>query len=314
MEQKENVVFGSKSHWFNPFLVLVLLLLIAPWTEAKGHNATDPIPSPEGTLPHDADIAPAGPILETAPVASAETHSNAGIATMQIGRYEPIGEIVMPPNGGTYTTGVEEKDGYAYLLTRDGYLHTYDVSDVLTGTAFITYDSPVLTQTLSNGNGLLRNGDYLYAYGFSGLTVLNIQNPVSPTVITSTNDLAIFNLSLHNNYLIAPGYEGVGAYSVSDPSSPILQSIYPAADKWFFSAAVYSNTLYAAEFEMLPGATYTHTLRVLDFSDPTDISLVRLIDRSSTAFHLRAIGNALVECHTASVWLSNLDTPTDPVF
>jgi len=51
--------------------------------------------------------------------------------------YEPTGEIVVPATD-KWVRAVEEKDGYAYILTRDGYLYTYDVSDLLTQQSFTT--------------------------------------------------------------------------------------------------------------------------------------------------------------------------------
>jgi hypothetical protein len=51
--------------------------------------------------------------------------------------YEPAGEIVAPATN-KWISAMEEKDGYAYTLTRKGYLYPYNVSDLLTQHAFTT--------------------------------------------------------------------------------------------------------------------------------------------------------------------------------
>lgn len=51
--------------------------------------------------------------------------------------YEPTSEIVVPATG-KWVRAVEEKDGYAHILARGGYLYTYDVSDLSTQQSFTT--------------------------------------------------------------------------------------------------------------------------------------------------------------------------------
>lgn len=228
--------------------------------------------------------------------------------------YQPVGEITLLSEDIYDVRGIEEKDGYAYVLTREGYFYTYNVSDLATRSPLATYATPASTLKLANGNGLLRNGDYLYAFGYSGLTILSIQDPASPNIIASKNDLTIYNLVHHNDYLIAPGYQRVAIYSIADPTDPTLLSTYNAADRYFFSAAVYNDTLYTSEFEMFPGSTYSYGFRVFDFSDPSDPVLVRFISRGSAAYHLRILNDTLIECDTSFVGTWDLQTPTNPVF
>lgn len=237
--------------------------------------------------------------------------------------YEPIGEIIVPA-ADKFVRAVEEKDGYAYVLTRDCYLYTYDISDLSTQQSFMTYDTPTHTQTVSNGNGLLRNGDYIYAFGYAGLEIIDVQNPSTPASLGSRNDLTIYNLIQHNNYLVATGREKAAVYSVDDPSNPtLLSDLYIGQEERVWSAAVYSSTLYTYEFTSNwdpENLTYTDTLSIIDFSQPTELSLVEAISRgvhergSSAAYHLRVVGNQLIECATSHVGLWNLDTPISPVF
>jgi hypothetical protein len=241
-------------------------------------------------------------------------------ATFSTGLYQPIGEVVVPVGEQFITRGAEEKDGYAYLLTRTdspgalpGYLLTYDVSDLPVRTAFTTYNSPVSSRSVLNGNGLLRNGNYLYAYGYNGLVVLDIHNPANPLPVSTRYDLAIFNLVISSNYLVAPGYGGIAVYSIVDPSNPRLLSIYRDPGRYFYSAAVYANVLYTYEFELNNYSTYW--LRILDLSNPSGLSSIHVISRNTLGYQLRLVGNKLIECgdpYTIGLW--SLDVPANPVF
>jgi len=262
----------------------------------------------------DQNIASAGHILETPPSNWSPGFDEGYYSNIdQFGSYQPIGEVVLPNNDYFVTRAAEEKNGYIYLLTRDGYLYTYDVSELPSVPSFKTYNTPLSSLQLGNGNGLLRNGDYLYAYGYGGLKVINIQNPASPTVVYSRYDITIYNIFRYNNYLIAPGHNGIAVYSISNPVSPSLVSIYYIGNKYFFSAAVYSNTLYTYEFEYdNPGSW---GLRVFNFSNPSNLTEIRFISRNSLGYHLRVVGNKLIECGDNSyVGLWSLDTPSNPEF
>jgi hypothetical protein len=286
----------NQSNFFNQLGALILIFLSSPWIVAHGQDTAvlvTPvhIVSLESSSQSSNNIAPPGFIDKPESTENAAIQSTAA-ATVQGGLYQPIGEIVRPANDLYSTRSVGEKNGYVYLLTRDNYLYTYNVSDLLTRTSFATYNSPISTLQLPNGTGLLRSGDYLYVYGYSGLTVVSIQNAASPTVIRSRNDLVINNLVRYDNYLIAPGEGGLAVYSVSTPSSPSLLSTYRPANKWFYAAAVYSNILYTSECEIISGICSNDNLRVLDFSNPYSLSSIRSISAYST-LHLRVIWTRL---------------------
>lgn len=257
--------------------------------------------------------------FEFAPIAEGQAWGIFGGITFRIvppewQPYEPIGEIVVPA-ADKYVRAVEEKDGYAYVLTRDGYLYTYDVSGLSTQQFFTTYDTPIHTQTLSNGNGLLRNGNYIYAFGYNGLEIIDVQNPSTPSPIGSRDDLTIYNLIQHDNYLVATGLEKVAVYSIDAPSSPTwLSDLYIGQGERVWSAAVYSDTLYTYEWTTNWQGVYTDTLSVIDFSDPAHLSALSVMDRDDSAYHLRVVDNQMIECATSHIGLWNLDTPTSPVF
>ena len=232
--------------------------------------------------------------------------------------YQPIAEIVEPTGDCCVTRAVEEKDGYAYLLTRDGILYTYNILDLKQQPSFVTYNTPVYTQTLPYGlgNGLLRYGDYIYAFGYHSLVILDVQNPSMPALIGSRYDPHfIFNMIRHGNYLIASGKDKIVVYTVDDPSNPTyLSELYIGQEQYIFSVAVYSNTLYTSHFLMDFNGTYTFTLSIVDFSNPSSLAILNNEDEDygEAGYHLRVIDNQLVECGDYVVRLWSLTTPTNP--
>jgi hypothetical protein len=236
--------------------------------------------------------------------------------------YEPIAEIVVPTGDDLVTRAVEEKDGYVYLLTRDGILYTYDVDDLPLQQSFVSYRTPVSTRSVSNGTGILRYGDSVYVYGDRGMTVLDVQNPRIPAVVgTSASNRRVYNLSRHDHYLIAVGrvngdvhyMDGKAmVYSIIDPANPVLVSeLSLGTGESGWSAAVYGSTLYIVHFS----ASTSHlVLQVVDFSDPSHLSTIRTLDlQTGSAYHLRIVGSQLVECGSDHISLWDLTRPSSPV-
>jgi hypothetical protein len=229
--------------------------------------------------------------------------------------YEPIARIVVPTGDDFATRAVEEKDGYVYLLTRGGILYTYDISDLPLKQSFVTYNTPVYTQTVSHGKGLLRYGNYIYAFGSAGLGTLDVQDPSLPVLLGSRNDVAIDNMIRYHNYLIATGRRRITVYSIEEPSNPVfLSDLNLGQGQWVWSAAVYGSTLYAYHWIGGPQEGYTNTLSVIDFSDPAGLSVLNTISRDDDAYHLRIVGDQLIESGTSHVGLWDLTAPADPVF
>ncbi len=228
--------------------------------------------------------------------------------------YEPVAELVVPTGDIHATRAVEEKDGYAYLLARDGILYTYNISDLPLQQSFVTYNAPVHTLTLSNGSGLLRHGNYLYAFGNAGLETIDVQDPNAPSLLGSKSDLTIYNMVRYENYLIAAGWQRLAVYSIDEPSNPTLLSDLNMGERqWVWSAAVYGNTLYVCNWTTDGQGNYTNNLSIIDFSNPANLSVLNAISRNDQAYHLRVVGNQLLECTGNQVGLWDLTTPANPV-
>ncbi len=229
--------------------------------------------------------------------------------------YEPVAEVVLPPGDANVPRAVEEKDGYVYLLAREGILYTYDISDLALQQSFGTYNAPIHRQSLSNGSGLLKHGNYLYAFGNNGLETIDLQDPNAPSLLGLRNDLNIYNMVRYEKYLIAAGRERIAVYSIGEPSNPaLLSNLNIGQNRSVWSAAVHGNTLYAYDWTPDGQGGYTNTLSIIDFSNPASLSVLNSMSRDDHAYHLRVVGNQLVECTSSQIGLWDLTTPANPVF
>jgi len=229
--------------------------------------------------------------------------------------YEPVADVVFPTGDVNVPRAVEEKDGYVYLLGREGILYTYDISNLPLQESFVTYDTPVYKQTLVNGDGVLRCGDYLYIFGRNGLETIDVQNPAMPSSLGFRRDLRIYNMVRYEDYLVAAGKRRVVVYSIEEPSNPtLLSDLDMGEDQLVWSAAVYSDTLYVCNWTSDWQGSYTNYLSVIDFSNPASLSVLNTISRDDQAYHLRVVADQLLECTSNQVRLWDLSTPVNPIF
>ncbi len=227
--------------------------------------------------------------------------------------YTPVGSILVP--SGT-VRAVAEKDSFAYVLTREGTLYSYDISDLTTQPAFAVYDAPLSEVSIGTpGFGLLCYSDALYVAAASGLIVFDVSTPGQPTQINVHSGFPFFylyNLSQSQNLLVACGQGNVGLCSVQTPLAPQSLSVVEVpSDRIVFSAAIVGQSLYTSELST--GTTSSFALRVIDISDPANPELIRVIDRPDVAYQLRGSGQSLVEAMSGSVNLWDVSTPNDPL-
>jgi len=228
--------------------------------------------------------------------------------------YEPVAEVMVPAGDVNVPRAVEEKDGYVYLLAREGILYTYDISDLPLQESFATYNTPAHKLTCSSGDGILRYGNYLYAFGRNGIQTIDAQNPAVPSLLSFRGDLRIYNMVRHENYLVAAGREKVAVYSIDEPSNPtLLSDLNMGEGQLVWSAAVYGDLLYVCNWTSDSQGIFTNYLSVIDFSNPASLSVLNTISRDDSAYHLRVVGNQLLECTSNQVALWDLTTPANPV-
>jgi len=231
------------------------------------------------------------------------------LSTQSAFPYADIAELLRPPDipyANSITRGTAAKGNYAYALTREGDLYTFNVSDILSLPSFETYEpigSPLIIG--SKGYGLLDYENYLYAYHYN-ITVINIQNPESPSIVSTVSTLnGVYNMVRSGNYLIACERNYVEVFSLTTPSAPLkIGELFIGTEGW--SAAVYGDHLYVA------GGWYNPMLYVIDFSDPTDLSLLNYTPLEELPYHMKVSGDTLITSCTSSAQLWNLSNPLNP--
>lgn len=275
-------------------LTFILTALVFFTTSAQSVPAIEPAePMADGYEAPSTAAAPARPTQATA---------------LNDTGYEPVAELLVPAGSNMIARATAVSGNYAYMLTREDTLYTYDISGLSGGGSFTTLDSPVDTLALSNGNGLLRNGNILYAFGTSGIEVIDISNPADPAGIGAFDDMDVYNLIQHGGNLVAVGREKVIVYSLDDPSAPSEVNQHTlAAGVRVYSAAVSGNILYTGEYTS--GEENSSGLRLYNF---TSLSPLDFISRPATPYHLRVVDGQLVECATTSLALWDLSSPAAP--
>jgi hypothetical protein len=246
----------------------------------------------------------ASPTLVETPVVAASPEPAAPSS------YNSIGGLLVPD--GELIRGVEAKDGYAYVLTRKGALYVYDLSTLKSDQTYTEYNSPLTKLQLQNGNGLLRNGDYLYVYGNAGFQVVDIQQPDKPILKISQKDLLAYNAVLSNQYLILLGEGLIIVYDVQTPVSPQeIAKLATAKGVANIAGAVYQDMLYVSEFVTTENKV-KGLLKVYDFSKPEDFKEIQRIDPGEVAYQLKVAGDWLIRCNSndLELWeLSRKDYP-----
>jgi hypothetical protein len=223
------------------------------------------------------------------------------LSTPAASPYEDIAELL---SLGT-ARGTAAKANYAYALTREGNLYTFDVSDILSHSSFKTYVPIGAPLAIGKGNGVINYQDYLYAYE-PGITVVDIQNPISPSIVSSMGTSSrVYNMIRSGDYLIACEKNYVEVFSLTTPSAPLkVGELFIGTEGW--SAAVYGDYLYVA------GGWSNPMLYVIDFSDPTSLSLLNSVPLDELPYHMNVSDNKLITSCTSSAQLWSLSDPLNP--
>jgi len=224
--------------------------------------------------------------------------------------YLPVAQV-LPLEAGQGVRGVAVYDNFLYLLTPGGILDVYDLSGLAATAELQTFQKPISSLQLQNGNGLLLFDSFLYVYGYAGLDVVDVSDPAIPGYIKSLTDQSIFNLAIFEDYLLAPGQRYLGVYSLSRPEFPRLVSQFDAGQDFaLYSAIGYEKFIYTAGYS----TKGSHTPRnfILDFSDPTSLRELGAYDHSRTAYHYYIFEDQLVACADSMLEIWELGAPEKP--
>ena len=207
--------------------------------------------------------------------------------------------------------GVAVSGGYAYVAAQ-GCLSGQPCPDSTVGNALVVIDvsdpaNPHIITSISNnalpspwsGSGALQHacgiavsGHYAYVTAsYAGrLTVIDIANPLQPTIVASIQNGSTLPLpvdvAVANGHAYVANENGSGPFTVVDvqnPTSPrVTGSVSSSSDLYgAYRVVVRGNFAYVA-------STYANTMAVLDVSDPTNPRIAGAFT-SSTSLH-RTVG------------------------
>lgn len=272
--------------------------------------ATQATPLPVVLQQTDTPARPTATAASASPTAPLLTPSLAAVSGPP-GAYRMVAAL-QPPEGQALRS-VATKDEFAYVLAKSGKLYIYDLREFTPGDEFAQIDAPVANISLQNGNGLLRNGDHLYAFGNAGIQVLDISDASQPQVGTLQKDLMVYNLALHEDLLVAVGEGLIIIYDVSVPGSPsVLGKLGTGAAK-NFAAAVFEDYLYVSEYTIQSNKARS-VIMVYDFSDPARLKELQRIDAGELAYQLIIADGMLLRCNTNDVEAWELSVRDNPRF
>lgn len=225
-------------------------------------------------------------------------------------QYPVVGRITDPHNDIS-TRAVAEKDGFVYLVTRDGYFCVSDISSLKTTDEYQVFSKPLYEERLFSshgGEGVLRYQDQLVAYGWDGVLIKDISNPAKPVATNFYNSGIVFNAIIHGQYLICCQDKKVEILALQpNAGKPTFVSKLDAVS--VRAAAVHSNRLYVA---VTDAAYVLKEVNVIDFSDPSHPVPLSSFTVPDWPYHLRTIGDRLLFSATDSVSVWSLTNPDSP--
>ncbi len=245
------------------------------------------------------------------PTLPAPTPAPTATLAAKLPAYTLVGRLAPPyPQS---LRAVAEKDGYAYVLTRTGLLFTYDLTHLDPAHPPETAPAPLSQLQLANGGGLLRHGDALYAFGASGLEMLDLSQPQQPRLQYQQKDLEALNLFVSGNRMVALGRGIVIVYDISQPLQPILTGkLFTAPQEENFAGAIYQDMLYVSTYWSDTFKTKS-LLRVYQIGSQ-EIREVQRIDTGELAYHLLILDDTLIRCTSRDVEAWELTRKDNPRF
>lgn len=207
------------------------------------------------------------------------------------------------------------KDGFVYVISQADVLYVFDCRDLDEEGDIVRLDQPVLEIALDrwNHNGVLRVGDRLFCYGWSGVQMFDIREASRPVEVGSFPDSSerIFHLVHHEGYLVAACHERVVVYSLKMmPDYPMSAANLTMEFGLSASAvAVVDSRLCVSGVRTRSDGTTSFWLGTWDFTRPECPSLVRITETANYEYHMAAQDGLLLGISSGRAALWQVDGP-----
>jgi len=166
---------------------------------------------------------------------------------------------------------------YAYVVGGFGGIRIVDVSNPASLTDVGFYEHPGYAGDIEIWNNHLLVDPLAIDPDTSALQILDISNPVSPSLVGIIGLWGIADIEVVDNLVYLLGYDGLRVFDISTPSAPVEIGLL---DPWSggYDIVVRGNYAYVADCN--PG------LRILDISDPTSPFEIAVFETDHCAYQL----------------------------
>jgi hypothetical protein len=158
-----------------------------------------------------------------------------------------------------------------------------------------------------NTRGVYVSGKYVYlADGTSGFQIIDISNPVSPTIIGTYNTSGTaYGVYVSGKYAyVADSDSGLQIIDILNPSSPTITGTYNTSGTAY---NVYVSGKYAYVADDVSG------LQIIDISNPASPTLTSTYDTSGTAYGVYVSGKyAYVADDASGLQIIDISNPANP--
>jgi hypothetical protein len=171
--------------------------------------------------------------------------------------------------GTTGFRGLAVRGRYLYAAAGSGGTARLQIVDVLNPAAPANVAGGSVA--LAGPNGVALSGDYAFvANGSAGLSVVNVSNPSSPQLVTSTAfSGTAYSVVVRGRYAYVAGYDTVQVFNIEDPAAPYILGFFPSTSV-IWDLAVRGDLVYYVD-----GAYFdTNSIRIVDFADPFSPALL----------------------------------------
>ena len=217
-----------------------------------------------------------------------------------------------------FRPGQEIALGDGYLLGSDWDLRIADLSFLFAPRWASTIDTaePITSITVNDKYVFAMTPQYL-PYTSSKLHVLDLNEPARPAEIAQVPfDVShIADTTVIKDRLVVVSGVGPGlvTYDVSEPGFPVLETLLNigSSSQWGDNSLATGSD---AVFALWGGNSYDHdVVSVLDFSNPSDPTVVNEIEVDSASQGLATSGDKLMVTTGLGMWLFDVSVDLDPV-
>ena len=138
-----------------------------------------------------------------------------------------------------------------------------------------------------------KQGNYAYIGAGKSLIVLDVQDPTNPQQVGNIDqlDFEIYSLTISGTVAFAPKEKGIRIFDISQPTNPELLDTYALPSTYVGDIVISGTLAFVPEKPTGTDNTTTGGLRILDVSDPQNISQITIFGENDGVEAVALDGN-----------------------